>query len=134
MISDSTIASRELSEFGFDADPGGRRGTVSWAAIVAGAVGAAALSLILLILGTGLGLSSVSPWSGQGASAATLGMAAIVWLTFTQLAAAGMGGYLAGRLRSRWHGTHVDEIYFRDTAHGSLAWALATILTAAVSR
>lgn len=105
---------------------------VSWAAIVAGATGAAALSLILLILGTGLGLSSVSPWAGQGTSSNAFGMSTILWVTFTQLAAAGMGGYLAGRLRTRWHGTHTDEVYFRDTAHGFLAWSLATVMTAAL--
>nr|WP_315228494.1 hypothetical protein [uncultured Albidiferax sp.] len=105
-------------------------GAVSWAAIVAGAAGAAALSLILLILGVGLGLSSVSPWSGQGATASTLGISTIVWLAFTQLAAAGLGGYLAGRLRVRWAGVPTDEVYFRDTAHGFLAWAIATLVTA----
>ena len=105
---------------------------VSWAAILAGAAGAAALSLILLILGTGLGLSSVSPWSDRGASAMALGVSTIVWLTFTQLAASGMGGYLAGRLRTRWMSTHTDEVYFRDTAHGFLAWAIATLATAAM--
>ena len=51
-------------------------------------------------------------------------------LTFTQLAASGMGGYLAGRLRTKWAGIHTDEVYFRDTAHGFLAWAVATLLTA----
>lgn len=107
-------------------------GAVSWAAIVAGAVGAAALSLILLILGTGLGLSSVSPWADQGASASTFGISTILWVSFTQLVAAGMGGYLAGRLRTRWAATHTDEVYFRDTAHGFLAWALATLVTAAL--
>jgi hypothetical protein len=105
---------------------------VSWAAIFAGAAGAAALSLILLILGVGLGLSSVSPFAGAGASATTFGVSTIAWLTFTQLAASGVGGYLAGRLRTRWVGTHTDEVYFRDTAHGFLAWALATLVTAAV--
>jgi hypothetical protein len=105
---------------------------VSWAAILAGAAGAAALSLILLILGTGLGLSSVSPWAGRGADASTLGISTILWLLFTQLAAAGMGGYLAGRLRSRWVATHTDEVYFRDTAHGFLAWSIATLATAAL--
>ena len=104
---------------------------VSWSAILAGAAGAAALSLILLILGTGLGLSSISPWSGQGITATTFGMSTILWLTFTQLAASGMGGYLAGRLRTRWTATHTDEVYFRDTAHGFLAWAVASLLTAA---
>jgi hypothetical protein len=110
------------------ADPG----AVSWGAIFAGAAGAAALSLILLILGVGLGLSSVSPWSGQGIGATAFGASTVAWLTFTQLAASGMGGYLAGRLRSRWAGTHTDEIYFRDTAHGFLAWAVASLVTAAM--
>ena len=104
----------------------------SWGAILAGALGAAALSLVLLILGSGLGLTSVSPWSSQGASAATLSVAAIVWLSFMQLAASGMGGYLAGRLRARWPDAQPDEIYFRDTAHGFLAWALASVATAAL--
>ena len=105
---------------------------VSWGAIFAGAAGAAALSLILLILGVGLGLSSVSPFAGNGASATTFGISTIAWLTFTQLAASGIGGYLAGRLRTRWAGTHTDEVYFRDTAHGFLAWAIATLVTAAM--
>jgi len=104
---------------------------VSWGAILAGAAGAAALSLILLILGTGLGLSSVSPFTGKGASATTFGVSTIVWLTFIQLAASGIGGYLAGRLRTRWISTHTDEVYFRDTAHGFLAWAIATLVVAA---
>ena len=104
---------------------------VSWSAILAGAAAAAALSLILLVLGTGLGLSSMSPWSNQGASASAVGVSTILWLTFTQLAASGMGGYLAGRLRTKWASVHTDEVYFRDTAHGFLAWAVATIVTAA---
>ena len=103
---------------------------VSWAAIIAGAVGAAALSLILLVLGTGLGLAAVSPWVHEGISGTTFGVTSIMWITFTQLAAAGVGGYLAGRLRTRWANTQGDEVYFRDTAHGFLAWALATLLTA----
>lgn len=107
-------------------------GAVSWGAIFAGAAGAAALSLILLMLGVGLGLSSVSPWASEGASATALGVSTIVWLTVTQLLASGMGGYLAGRLRTRWTHTHIDEIYFRDTAHGFLAWAVATLATAAL--
>ncbi len=106
--------------------------TVSWGAVVAGAAGAAALSLILLILGTGLGLSSVSPFAGQGASGTSFGVSTIAWVTFVQLAASGMGGYLAGRLRTRWAATHADEVYFRDTAHGFLAWAIATLATAAM--
>lgn len=105
---------------------------VSWAAILAGATAAAALSLILLLLGAGLGLSSVSPWAHKGVSASTFGISTIVWLTVTQILAAGMGGYLAGRLRIKWAGVHVDEVYFRDTAHGFLAWAVASLATAAL--
>jgi len=105
---------------------------VSWGAILAGAVAAAALSLILLALGTGLGLSSISPWAYQGASATTLGVAAIVWLLLMSLVASGLGGYVAGRLRVKWTDADADEVYFRDTAHGFLAWAVATVITAAL--
>ncbi|MEG0182560.1 MAG: hypothetical protein RR704_03755 [Stenotrophomonas sp.] len=103
---------------------------VSWGAIFAGAVAGAALSLILLILGVGLGLSSVSPWSFEGVSKETFGWTSVAWLTFTALAASGLGGYLAGRLRTRWTQIHGDETYFRDTAHGFVSWAVATLLTA----
>ena len=105
---------------------------VSWSAIVAGASAAAALSLILLILGTGLGLASISPWTREGISAKALGVTAILWLTATQLLASGMGGYIAGRLGAQWKTVHTDEAYFRDTAHGFLAWAVASLATAAL--
>lgn len=101
-------------------------------AIVAGAAAAAALSLILLMLGIGLGLSSMSPWAHGGVSATTFGVSAILWVTLTQLVASGMGGYLAGRLRTKWVAVHTDEVYFRDTAHGFLAWAVASLATAAL--
>ncbi|CDG82963.1 hypothetical protein [Janthinobacterium agaricidamnosum] len=99
---------------------------VSWGAVFAGAAAAAALSFILLILGVGLGLSSVSPWSYN---AGAIGVSTIVWLAFMQLAASGIGGYIAGRLRVKWTAVHGDEVHFRDTAHGLLAWAVATLLT-----
>lgn len=100
---------------------------VSWAAIFAGALAAGVLSLLLFMLGIGLGLSSVSVWSGSGAEGSTIGWGAVIWLVLTQLISAAVGGYLAGRLRTKWQGVHTDEVYFRDTAHGFLAWALATI-------
>jgi hypothetical protein len=103
---------------------------VSWGAIFAGAAGAAALSLILVILGFGFGFSAVSPWSDSGMSAKGIGISTIVWLAFTQIIASGMGGYIAGRLRVKWANMHGDEVYFRDTAHGFLAWAVATLVAA----
>jgi predicted permease len=105
---------------------------VSWASILVGATTIAALSLILLMLGAGLGLSSVSPWSHSGISSSSFGISTIIWIVVTQLLAAGMGGYLAGRLRTKWTGVHTDEVYFRDTAHGFMAWAVATLATAAL--
>jgi hypothetical protein len=104
---------------------------VSWAAVIGGGFVTAALSLILLALGAGLGLSSVSPWSNVGVSASTIGTAAILWLIFMQIISSSMGGYLAGRLRTKWANIHTDEVYFRDTAHGFLAWAVALVITAA---
>ncbi len=95
-------------------DPGAVASAVSWGAIVAAA---AALSMILRVLGLGLGLSSISPWTRAGVSAANIGISVIVWISVTQVLASGMGGYLTGRLRVRWLALHTDEVYFRDTAH-----------------
>ena len=104
---------------------------VSWSAVMAGAFVTAALSLILLSLGTGLGLSAVSPWSNLSALSSKLSTVTIVWLISMQIISSAMGGYLAGRLRTKWVGVHTDEVYFRDTAHGFLAWAVAFVVTAA---
>src|SRR4051812_16750062 len=103
---------------------------VSWAAVIAGAVGAAALSLVLFLLGTGLGLAAASPWAGEGIAGSTAGVSTIIWVTVVQLLASVLGGYLAGRLRTRWVTVRTDEVFFRDTAHGFLAWAVSTLLMA----
>lgn len=105
---------------------------VSWGAILAGATAAAALSLIMVLLGAGMGLGLASPWEGRGAEAKTIGIAGVFWITFTQVVASGLGGYIAGRLRAKWISIHSDEVAFRDTAHGFLAWAAATLVTAAL--
>ena len=97
---------------------------VTWAAVIAGAFATAALSLALLALGTGIGFSAVSPWVNAGASASAIGWTAIGWLVLMQLIASSAGGYLAGRLRTKWVNVHTHEVYFRDTAHGFLAWAV----------
>jgi hypothetical protein len=100
---------------------------ISWPAVIGGAFAAAALSLILITLGTGLGFA-VSPWSNLGAS--TIGKGAIAWLILSQIIAFAMGGYLASRLRTKWVDVHTDEVYFRDTAHGLLVWAVGVVLMA----
>jgi hypothetical protein len=103
---------------------------ISWAAVIGGAFAAAALALILLTLGVGLGLSSISPWSRAGTWSTAIGAATIVWLILTQAIASAIGGYLAGRLRTKWVSLHSDEVYFRDTAHGFLTWAVGVVITA----
>jgi hypothetical protein len=108
------------------------KSAASWAAIIAGAVVAVAASLILLALGSGLGFAAVSPWPDRGVSAATFTVTTAIWLIVTQWISAGLGGYLAGRLRTRWIGTHSHEVFFRDTAHGLVTWAVATIVAAAL--
>jgi len=102
---------------------------VAWPAIIGGAVAAAALSLILLALGSGFGLASVSPWSAT--SATTFTAMTAVWLIVIQWLASGVGGYLTGRLRTKWVGLHTHEVFFRDTANGFLSWALASVIGAA---
>ncbi|HDY84960.1 hypothetical protein LCGC14_0484240 [marine sediment metagenome] len=102
---------------------------INWSAILAGAVASAAFAILLSILGAGLGLSIISPWSHSGVGAATIGLSAILWLSITQIISSGMGGFLAGRLRSKWFGVHADEVYFTDTVHGFLTWAIALIIS-----
>jgi hypothetical protein len=101
---------------------------VSWAAIFAGAVSAAALSLILVLLGAGLGFSAISPWSSEGMSAGAITITSAIWIIVMQIIASAIGGFIAGRLRVKWTDVNDDEVYFRDTAHGMLSWALATLV------
>jgi hypothetical protein len=112
------------------ASPESAASAVSWGAIIAGAVISSALSLALLMLGAGIGLVSVSPWSNNNVSVATFGILAAAWFIAVQLFASGVGGYLAGRLRTRWVSVHTDEVYFRDTAHGLIVWGVGAIVTA----
>ncbi|MCG5502091.1 hypothetical protein [Ectothiorhodospira lacustris] len=105
---------------------------VSWPAVAAGAFVAAALALSFVVLGTGLGFSFVSPWPGEGVSARGIGIAGIIWLILMHIIAGAMGGYVAGRLRTRWTNLSDDEVFFRDTAHGLLVWAVSLVITAAL--
>lgn len=105
---------------------------VNWGSIVAGALVATVATLVLLLVGSGLGLTMVSPWSSQGSAATTVIASAAIWLVVVQWVSSCLGGYLAGRLRRRWTSVHSDEVVFRDSAHGLLAWALATLLVVGV--
>jgi hypothetical protein len=105
---------------------------VSWPAIAAGAVAAAALTLLLIAFGAGIGFSSISPWSDTGVSASTFEVGTGIYLVIVGVMSSAVGGYLAGRLRTKWTSVHTNEVFFRDTAHGFLAWGFATLLSATI--
>ncbi|MBY5400331.1 hypothetical protein [Rhizobium leguminosarum] len=106
------------------------KSAITWGPIFAGAAAAIGVTLILLLLGSGVGLTMVSPWSGQSSSLGTVGVTAAIWLVVVQWLSSGLGGYITGRLRTKWAAVHTDEVFFRDTAHGFISWALATIFVA----
>jgi hypothetical protein len=109
-----------------------RTSAVAWAAIWAGTVVAIAMTLILLALGAGFGLGAASPWPGVGPSPKEFSIYAGIWLIVTQWLSSLLGGYIAGRMRTRWQ-IHTDEVFFRDTAHGLLTWALATVIVVGIA-
>ncbi|MGO8180255.1 hypothetical protein [Rhizobium leguminosarum] len=106
------------------------KSAMTWGPIFGGAAAAIGVTLILLLLGSGVGLTMVSPWSGQSSSLGTVGVTAAIWLVVVQWLSSGLGGYITGRLRTKWAAVHTDEVFFRDTAHGFISWALATIFVA----
>jgi hypothetical protein len=108
------------------------RSAVSWGAVIGGAFATGSLSVVLVALGVGFGLASVSPWPYSGASITTLKAMTIVWLIVVQWLSAGVGGYLTGRLRTGWTNIHPHETYFRDSANGFVTWAVATVIVALV--
>ncbi len=103
---------------------------VSWSAVIGGAVVAAATSLTLSVLGFGVGLAAAAPWPYHGLSPKSFTIATAIWLVVVQWLSSGAGGYLTGRLRTKWVGTHTHEVFFRDTAHGFITWALGTLIGA----
>lgn len=127
----STIVGAELDPLlDAEVDPLPLQSGVSWEAVAAGAVSIAALTLLFVALGAGLGLSAVSPWTNSGVSASTFRVGTGIYLVIVGIMSSAIGGYLAGRLRTKWVGIHSNEVFFRDTAHGFLAWAFATLISA----
>jgi hypothetical protein len=105
---------------------------VEWGAVVAGAVLAAAISFVLLTFGTAIGLSATSPWPNSGASAKVIASLAIFFAMVQQIGAFMAGGYVAGRMRSRWGETTAHEVEFRDGLHGGLVWAVGVVIGVAL--
>jgi hypothetical protein len=128
-VAETIVAENAIA---MDAGSGPAKSAASWPSILAGAFVAAATTVILVALGSGIGFASISPWPDRGASVTAFAVTTAIWLIVTQWVSAAMGGYIAGRLRTRWMGTHPHEVFFRDTAHGLITWAVATILVVAV--
>lgn len=102
-----------------------------WGPVLAGAVGASALSFLLLTFGATIGLTLTSPWPYEGVSAARVAIAVGIWAMMVQITSFAAGGYLAGRMRSNWDGL-VEEREFRDGAHGFMVWATGVVFGAIV--
>lgn len=111
--------------------PADSHSPLSWSAIACGAFVAAVVSLALALLGSSLGFATASPWVENHAKEISFTVKAASWLIVMQWAASALGGYLTGRFRCRWTNVTRDEVMFRDSAHGLLMWAIATLFTAA---
>lgn len=123
----STVETMEVAAIPADGQESSSS-AINWGPVVAGALAASTLTFILMLFGSGIGLTMVSPWSGQSSGLTTIAVSTAIWLVVVQWLSSAVGGYLTGRLRTKWVGIHTDETFFRDTAHGFLAWALATLL------
>jgi hypothetical protein len=127
------IPSMRVNDVSADSLVSHGRSAASWGAVFAGAIVAVSAFLVLLTLGAGIDFASISPWAGRGVSSTTFNVMTAIWLIVTQWISAGLGGYVAGRLRARWVGTHTHEVFFRDTAHGLVTWSLATVVVAGIA-
>jgi hypothetical protein len=132
MARSPAVAVTEVEEVVVGPAPAAAGPATDWGAIVGGALGAIAVSIILFTAGSGFGLSTIEPWSFANRAPETFAIGAAIWLIVMQWLSSAFGGYLAGRLRAKWIGPRTDEVLFRDTAHGLLAWALATVIVAAL--
>lgn len=106
---------------------------LDWGPVILGALGAAAMSVVLLAFGSALGLSVVSPYAYAGISAKGAAILAAVYLALVMVASFAAGGYLAGRMRSPWRTTDETESHFRDGAHGFGVWSIGVLLGAALA-
>src|SRR3954447_5790965 len=107
--------------------PGGPLSYVHWGPVIAGALVAAAISFVLMTFASAVGLAIASPSPTWRDTSIGLAILSGVWILLVAIGSFGLGGYLAGRVRSSW-ATTPDEIEFRDGTHGLLVWALAVVL------
>ena len=106
---------------------------LAWTPAVAGALIATALSATLVAFGTavGLGVASSAP-TWRDASVA-LWLLSGIYLILVSLVSFGLGGYIAGRIRTGASATGSGDIEHRDGVHGLAAWAIAVVLTVLIT-
>jgi hypothetical protein len=109
-----------------DIAPDEHQSAISWDAILAGAAATIAVLFVLVSLAAGLGLKMSPRWPG-GLTADDFSPTIGAVFVGCQVLASMLGGYLAGRLRTKWLHIHDHETHFRDTAHGLLAWAASLV-------
>jgi hypothetical protein len=107
--------------------------SVQWGAIILGALGATAISMVLLAFGAGIGLSATSAQPYAGASAKALAVISALYAAITMVAAFAAGGYITGRMRLPATEDDLAESDFRDGAHGFGVWALGLVLGAMIA-
>ncbi|XID75456.1 hypothetical protein ACF3NA_02630 [Alkanindiges sp. WGS2144] len=99
---------------------------VSWGAIFAGVIMALAIQVLLMLLGTAIGLSTLNP-AKEANPMDGLATGGLIWWTISSIIAMFLGGWVSGRLAN---GTPKDGLM-----HGAMVWALATLLlTTAMGR
>lgn len=105
---------------------------LEWGPVIAGAIGASAISFLLLTFGAAIGLTLTSPWPNEGASAVVIALAVGWWAVMVQIGSFFAGGYVAGRMRSRLGESVIAEGEFRDGTHGFLVWAVGVLIGAVI--
>lgn len=106
---------------------------LSWGAIIAGALCAAAISLVLFTFGSAIGLSAISPWPDVGLPPTVVLVIAALWAALVQVVGFASGGYVAGRVRNSWGSVVAHERRFRDGMHGLIVWAVGLLVGAAIA-
>lgn len=106
---------------------------LEWGPVIAGALGAAAISLVFFTFGSAIGLSVVSPYPYAGLSLTAFIILAALFTALVQVGSFAAGGYLAGRMRTPWLSGAEPERQFRDGSHGFAVWAVGILIGACIA-